>query len=43
MPTMKLEKKTRDGSQIKKIHSKPVTPYERLLASKHLDFRNSKT
>lgn len=37
MPTMKLEKKSRDGAQIKKIHSKPITPYERLLASKHLN------
>jgi hypothetical protein len=37
MPTMKLEKKSRDGSKIKKIHSKPVTPYMRLLASKHLN------
>lgn len=37
LPTMKLEKKTRNGSQIKKIHSKPITPYERLLASNHLN------
>jgi len=31
MPTMKLLKKERIGAKIKKIHSKPITPYERLL------------
>lgn len=31
MPTMKLIKKVRDGSKIKKTYSKPITPYERLL------------
>lgn len=37
IPTMKLEKKIKNGSQIKKIHSKPITPYERLLASEHMN------
>ena len=35
-PCVKLIKKERIGSKIKKTHSKPMTPYQRLLDSPHI-------
>lgn len=32
-PVMKLESKERVGGKIIKVHSKPITPYQRLLDS----------
>lgn len=34
LPVMKLKKKVRIGSQIKKIHDSPTTPYRRILRAK---------
>lgn len=42
LPSMKLVAKVRSGSRITKTYDKPTTPYERLLASPHLD-ANHKT
>jgi len=36
MPCMKLIKKERHGSKIKRLHDKPLTPCDRLLQSSHL-------
>ena len=36
-PCVKLISKKRIGSKIKKQHSKPMTPYRRLLDSQHID------
>ena len=36
-PSMKLIKKTRQGSKIKKTYDKPKTPYQRVLESKHVE------
>jgi len=33
LPTMQLQSKTREGGKIKRRHSRPATPYQRLLAS----------
>lgn len=33
LPTMQLLSKTRDGGRLQRRHSKPCTPYQRLLAS----------
>jgi len=35
-PQMKLLKKTREGSKIKRVMSKPLTPYARLIADKDM-------
>ena len=37
LPNFKLIKKQRIGSKIIKKHSKPATPYQRLMQSKHVD------
>lgn len=37
LPTFKLLKKERVGSKLIKKHSEPQTPYNRVLASKHVD------
>lgn len=37
MPSAKLVEKKRVGAKIKKAHDFPMTPYERLLQSDHLD------
>jgi len=42
LPSMKLVAKVRSGSRITTTYDKPTTPYERLLASPHLD-ANHKT
>lgn len=36
IPVMKLEKKVRLGSKIKRVYDNPQTPYARLLASPHV-------
>lgn len=36
-PQMRLKEKTREGSKVRKRYDKPKTPYERLLASPHVD------
>lgn len=37
IPVMKLEKKVRIGAKIKKIYTKPITPYQRLITSNHIN------
>jgi len=37
MPNFKLISKHREGSKIIKKHDKPQTPYQRVMASKHID------
>lgn len=39
IPSVKLIRKTRVGSKIKKIHDNPKTPFQRLMQSQHLDFQ----
>ena len=34
LPVMKLKKKVRIGSKIKKMHDKPATPYHRILRAR---------
>jgi hypothetical protein len=40
LPTMKLIQKTRVGSKVVKKYDSPRTPYQRLLASKHIPARD---
>ena len=40
LPTMKLIQKTRVGSKVVKKYDSPRTPYQRLLASKHVPVRD---
>lgn len=42
LPTMKLIEKTRVGSKVIKKYDSPKTPYQRLLASKHVSARDKK-
>ena len=35
-PQVKLLRKTRIGSKYKREHTKPITPYDRLMVSKHI-------
>lgn len=37
MPSVKIERKERDGARIIKRYSDPITPYRRVLASEHVD------
>jgi hypothetical protein len=37
MPSMKLLRKERIGSKVKRVYDKPQTPFERVVASKHGD------
>jgi transposase InsO family protein len=37
MPSMKLLRKERIGSKVKRVYDKPQTPFERVIASKHGD------
>ncbi len=36
-PQMRLKEKVREGSKVRKRYDQPKTPYERLLASPHVD------
>ena len=42
-PCVKLINKERIGSKIKKKHSKPMTPYQRILESSHIDNKTKKS
>ncbi len=41
-PAMKLIDKCRIQSKIKKKHDKPLTPYQRLMASEHINLSQKK-